>query len=188
MVMKKKKKKEKKRKNSRKKGATFERDVAKLFSDWTGMKFRRTPMSGGWAKTGDITPVNPKEMDDFRFNVECKNQQIWSFADLIKDIHSGSGIESWWIQAANDAEKSKKVPLLVFTRNRDVNYIMLTENLYKRLAFDHSVLMEKSYQTMRWCQFRIMLLDMFLLVNYEKASKIATEMYYDNYGEVARNN
>jgi len=182
------KKKKKKRKNSRAKGATFERDTAKLFSEWTGIQFRRTPMSGGWAKTGDITPVNPKEMDSFRFNVECKNQQVWSFGDLIKDIHNNDGIESWWIQAANDGEKSKRIPLLVFTRNFDVSYIMLTENLYKRLAFTNPIWRDKVHQTIQWCQFRIMLLDMFLLVNYQKASKIATEMYYDDYSEVAGNN
>lgn len=175
--------------NSRTKGATFERDVAKLLTTWCGMNMRRSPMSGGWNKHGDITPVDPHDMDSFKFNVECKNQMIWDFSDLIKDIHNNDGIESWWIQAANDAEKSKRVPLLIFTKNRHPNYIMLTENLYKRLAFVCQHWGDISYKTLRWCQFRIMLLEDFLHVDYKKAARIAGKIYFDEYiEEAARNN
>lgn len=46
--------------NGRNKGANFERVIAKQLSEWCGFTITRTPSSGGWAKTGDITPKDPK--------------------------------------------------------------------------------------------------------------------------------
>ena len=45
-------------KRSRRKGASFERDIARVFSAWLGCNVRRTPMSGAyggeWNLGGDL--------------------------------------------------------------------------------------------------------------------------------------
>jgi len=111
--------------HSRNKGNSYERKIAKILSKWCGYEVNRTPSSGGWAKTGDITPKDPAKMVEFPFSVELKNRQNWSFGDLIKGTNENTGIVSWWQQCIDDAEKAKKVPLLIFTRNLDINYAIM---------------------------------------------------------------
>lgn len=123
--------------NSRNKGYSYERKIAKVFTKWTGFECKRTPASGGWAKTGDITPKNPEDMINFPLCVELKKRERWSFADLIKGSKLKTGILSWWEQCITDAQTSNKIPLLVFSRNLDINYACMyledfeALNLYK---------------------------------------------------------
>ena len=112
--------------NARSKGAVFERNIAKEVSEWTGITFSRTPSSGGWAKTGDITPKDPKQMVDFPFNMELKNNQSWNLSELLKGT-GVDGIEAFWDQCTSDAKKSKRIPLLVFTQNGEDVYCMMYE-------------------------------------------------------------
>lgn len=115
--------------HSRNKGNSFERSVAKEISEWTGTIVTRTPMSGGYNKFGDITPKDPKLMQTFPFCIELKNREAWDFSELLKGTNKGVGIVSWWLQCVGDSEKSKKLPLLVFTKNLEPNYAMT----YKRI-------------------------------------------------------
>ena len=65
----------KKKVNGKAKGGVYERKIAKLMTEWTGVKFERVPASGGlhWKKDnrvyGDIVCNDPT----FPFVVECKN-------------------------------------------------------------------------------------------------------------------
>ncbi len=98
---------------ARTKGAQAERYLAKLFTEVTGFRFRRTPKSGGWDPnfSGDIICVD--EGVRFPWSVESKNQEQWEFSQLFE----GTGpIESWWDQTVRGAEKSQRVPLLIITR------------------------------------------------------------------------
>ena len=101
----------------RPKGQKFERDIAKLLTVWTGVEFRRTPMSGGWNKTGDITPKNPEMMEKFPFSIECKNHENWSLGKLLgatRYEELPAPIRKFWGQAVSDAEESGKIPILIF--------------------------------------------------------------------------
>lgn len=119
----------------RNKGSKFERDIAKGVSDWTGYEFKRTPMSGGWAKTGDITPKDPIGMVYFPFSIECKNQVGFSASALMDcagyDINKT--IQSWWKQCVDDSMKSKKIPLLVMTTIREPVFVMMWSSMFKYL-------------------------------------------------------
>lgn len=107
-------------KKSRNKGSGYERKIAKILGHWWADDpelFRRTPMSGGWAKeklTGDITPVK-EEGEDFPFSVECKKHEGWEFHQFFS---IKSKFWDWWEQCVSDCEGKDKLPLLIFSRNR----------------------------------------------------------------------
>ena len=92
--------------SARAKGASFERDVAKLIGKRYGISLTRTPMSGGFAKNkdknegfkGDIVPVDKSV--SLKVHVECKSQKT------IK-------IKDWTKQAQEDCPKGK-VPCVFF--------------------------------------------------------------------------
>lgn len=103
-------------KKSRDKGAAFEREVAKLFSEAYGLEFRRTPLSGGWAKDADVAAGDLVCIDDpdFPYMIECKKAENWKFESLFTDNHTW--FDNWWEQAVEECPDSKE-PLLVFSRN-----------------------------------------------------------------------
>ena len=110
----------KKRKNGRRIGSTFERLLAFVLTEWSGYEIKRTPMSGGWAKSnvnrmvGDVTPVVPEEMSLWPFNMEAKKRENWNFSDLIKNTNQTAGILDWWKQCITDAKDSKRIPVFLY--------------------------------------------------------------------------
>jgi len=112
-------------KTSRRKGSTYERVVAAVLAEGWGEDFRRTPMSGGWAKekvTGDIVPVS-REKDNFPFSIECKNRKTLS-------------VPAWLEQAKEDCPP-EKLPLLIFHLPRDKEeYVCLKLSDFTNLVKD----------------------------------------------------
>ena len=54
-------------------------------------------------------------------------------------VKGSKAVEKWWKQVKRDAEATEKVPLLIFTRNQQPDYIMVVwEKMFgiKQLAFD----------------------------------------------------
>jgi Holliday junction resolvase len=106
--------------NSRSKGQRGEKMVVKLFDEWTGMKFSRTPASGGlrWKKdntAGDI--VLTEEGIYFPFCIEIKFHKDINFSHLIYQYET-SEIAKFWEQATRDAERCNKVPILFMRYDR----------------------------------------------------------------------
>ncbi len=106
--------------------------MAKLLTEWWGVKFQRTPGSGGlhWKNdnrvSGDIVP--PPD-SGFPFTVECKKHEGWTFENVIK----GTGkVSDWWEQCTNDAKEFDKVPLLVFSKNRSPIFFMVLVEDFKK--------------------------------------------------------
>lgn len=109
---------------SKRKGASFEKTVAALFSAYLGCSVRRTPGSGGWATVGSFGPRGDLvfALQKVPFVVECKKHEGWDLTDLLtrvrgKDTTSTNSIERWWQQCLRDCSP-KKIPMLVFARNR----------------------------------------------------------------------
>ena len=146
-------------KRAKSKGRKFENEIANLFTYWAGSTFRRVPLSGGWQSSsvaaGDIFLVAEYEATNdlnvprvrFPFSVECKKQERWDFAQLFRDSEK-CPLRRFWKQATNDAKKIKKLPIMIFTRNFQPTFIMLstcTANRLARLAygtwhdFDHII-------------------------------------------------
>ena len=126
---------------SKNKGSNYERTVAKKFTDWwipAGSKaeFHRVPASGAlqWADdhrvAGDI--IAPDGYN-FPFVIECKKHEGWSIDHVMLDIGEP---KNWWAQVVTDARRVKRAPMLVFSRNRAKDFVMVPHDewLYKRLG------------------------------------------------------
>lgn len=79
---------------SKRKGATYERKVAKIFKETCDLDLSRTPQSGGFAKKsqkaddfrGDIVCLDVTK--DFKLHVECKNQKTLKIRDWLEQAQS----------------------------------------------------------------------------------------------------
>lgn len=116
-------------KKSKTKGAKYELDVSKLLTEWWGGgKFSRVPASGGlhWGDdqrvAGDIIP--PPEAD-FPFVVECKKREGWTMEHILLDIGQP---REWWEQVVTDGRRVKLTPLMIFSRNRAKDFVMIPYN------------------------------------------------------------
>jgi hypothetical protein len=118
-----------------KKGAAFEREIAKQFSLWisndkTQDLLWRSAGSGGRStlrrkQTGkgieyhasDIAPLHP-DAEPFTgtFTLECKSYQALELRQIIYDWGS-SRVAKWWTQAQRDAASVKRIPLMVVKEN-----------------------------------------------------------------------
>ena len=110
--------------NSKNKGSKNERSVSKLLETWTGYKFARTPQSGGlhWRNTqtiGDIVCLDEKHGRKFPFSIECKFHAEADFSYMLDSTHGKKSTKlfSFWDQAAGDASKVNKTPMLFVRRN-----------------------------------------------------------------------
>jgi hypothetical protein len=114
--------------SARIKGKNFEREVAKILSDWytqlTGrdIKLRRVPNSGGLNIKGDIMTEDITEMIDFPFHIEIKKQER-------------NNVHDYYRQSEHDAPKNK-IPTVIFSRNNDHTYIMLELNNFLKFTKD----------------------------------------------------
>ena len=96
--------------NANQKGKRFERDVAKILNKKFETNVRRTPMSGGMSIKGDIIDINPDSVL-FDYHFECKNQEK---------------LNIWKALAQARADKPmRKIPLVVFTKNHERDYVAL---------------------------------------------------------------
>lgn len=131
----------KKKKNGRAKGSSFERRTAAQLTTWTGTRFSRVPMSGGWNQTGDVTPKDPREMVRWPFNIECKNAQCWHLSVLFEYVGGvlPGCFGRWWKQCSSDAKKSKRIPVLVFTRNHRPVYCMMQAKIFLKLGLNLTI-------------------------------------------------
>ena len=123
-------------KKAKTKGASFERRIAKSLGDWWEVKFYRTPQSGGshlkegYELAGDIaTPAQ-----DFRFHVECKNQESWSLHGLMTSPKSA--VWKWWEQTLSDCPKDRE-PLLIFTKNHLPSFTLMYGELLDMVICDY---------------------------------------------------
>ena len=125
--------------NSRSKGNKNERELAKLFKDWTGKEFARTPSSGGlqWKSSnskGDI--VCTTEGHYFPFCIEAKNHKEINFAELLMPDKKGVKILEFWEQCERDAVKAKKIPILFMRYNgmpKNFHFIALKNSHYRSI-------------------------------------------------------
>jgi len=98
---------------SKNKGNTFQREVAKSLSKWSGATFKATPRSGGlrWGGAfwtyGDLTPP-----EDFFAVFECKHYHEIEFLDVLGTTRSPQGaglVHEWWNKEARvDAARAAR--------------------------------------------------------------------------------
>ena len=105
---------------SRLKGNRNEVILAKLLSDWTGVKFQRTPRSGGIHALaefccGDVMCVSREFI--FPFSVETKHYKVIGSPNGGMFFRKNSKMLKFWKQAQADADRSKKKPMLLARQN-----------------------------------------------------------------------
>lgn len=144
-----------------------ERTIAKILGDWfCGDKqaLRRTPVSGGWPKKdacGDIIPAT-SEGKRFPFIVECKNRESWSFTDIwnkncdfIKWFEEIDDILQNRLEDESNldgVDRHRQQKLLVFTRNRDKNYVLLDTEQARFCGLDEITLREEQITTFNFAR------------------------------------
>lgn len=126
---------------SRRKGATFERKVAKSFKDKFGINLVRTPLSGGFQKDsagavykGDLT--NLDESIDFKLQIECKNQKTWK-------------LKQWYNQVEEEAKGLNTIPTVIFHEHGGRDFIMMQLDDFLNVVDSDKIIQKKEQTTKR---------------------------------------
>ena len=72
--------------------------------------------------SGDIITV-PEA--GFPFVIECKKREEWTLDNVFLN---NKDIKNWWAQVVGDARETGNIPMLVFSRNRAEDYVLLPYN------------------------------------------------------------
>lgn len=124
-----------KRFGSRGKGASGEREVAKLLQAWWATVepeclFAKTPLSGGWGSpkmragfkaSGDLSTTAAL----FPFTVEVKRREAWAWKNFERGFKSP--VWGWWSQAQVQAAEMGLEPMMWFRRNRGSWFVLMRE-------------------------------------------------------------
>lgn len=126
-------------KKSKRKGATYERTLAKKFQARYGVELKRTPQSGGFAKKcdkaddfrGDITIVDNKQM--LLLHIEAKNQKTWA-------------LKQWLTQAETDCPEGR-TPIVVFHQHdSSKDYVCLSLDDFLKLVEKDKVIGKRVFK------------------------------------------
>lgn len=171
--------------NSRKKGSRGEKKAIEVLTEWTGYPFHRVPQSGGlrWKTeftVGDL--VCGDALHRFDFSIEAKNYREINFEHLLRD-NVDSKIVEFWQQCKADAERGKKIPLLMMRYDmlpKGYFFTVISIAAYKKLkpALDTSL----PYLYCRYHGFVILHPKCLFGVDYKGVKKITTKYISHLYG------
>lgn len=178
--------------NSRKKGNKNERTAAAMVSTWTGRKFARTPSSGGlqWKASfvkGDIICSEDSHYCPLCF--EIKAHKEIDFSHLLNPKIKNVKILEFWAQCTRDAEKCKKLPILMMRYDnmpKDFFFIGIPLNFWATYHSNNGLeVMDFTTIKYRGRKDRIAFLrsDEFLSIPYKNfriAAKIYLKSLYKN--------
>ena len=106
--------------NSKRKGSKFELKVSKWFTEFSGYKFQRVPYSGANHQNrdlaSDIMCSDERHAHRCKISIECKSYQDIRFEHILLG-NKGCKIVKFWKQASSDANRAKKIPILVMRYN-----------------------------------------------------------------------
>lgn len=150
------------------KGQEYMRCLSRLLSEWVcgssvkGILMAELPIRvkttvvtpvDGWGGAGDFA-VAP-EVQPFPFAMEAKDVEGWSFDGALQNKRWM--VWNFWEQTLRQAEKVDLIPMLLFTKNRYPDWIMLPEGVDD---FVENTLYIRSHGV------EVMLLDDFLATPY----------------------
>jgi hypothetical protein len=114
---------------SKRKGKKYESRVASILSKFTGVNFRRVPMSGGFNKFGGVVVAEHVFSGDvlcdnksFLYSVEAKNREDVSLTALLKNPESAS-LTKYWYQCCEDAAVNHRKPIMFFKPNVNDDWV-----------------------------------------------------------------
>ncbi len=126
--------------NSRNKGASAERQVAKLIYDHLGVKLKRNleqTRSGGH----DLVPESPGLLDDFAIEIK-------RYAKITKPL-----LDKFWEQAIEQAENAGKLPILIFRGDREEWRVAIALRDLNAVLFKVSVFNFAILEFVDFCEF-----------------------------------
>jgi hypothetical protein len=140
-------------KRSKDRGGTFERKIAKLFTEAVTdtpveTVWHKTPASGGmrWKKRDDVIGDIVCDRPDFIFTVECKKHEDIDMEVLFykRKSNTSSDLISFYEQACNEAIRAGKQPMLVVERKRGKPYMVIPRTIFRSimdvdLPIDHVI-------------------------------------------------
>lgn len=119
---------------SRNKGGKWERDLKKLFEEYTEVTWERVRGSGAFDKKGDIYPA----YDSFPFIIEAKHTENWNFHDFLSC--KGIILNTWWPKICEECKLAgNRLPMLICKRNYIPPIICLNKAGVKKLKISNTV-------------------------------------------------
>lgn len=103
--------------DSRQKGARGEVEAAKILKQYTGLDFKRVPLSGGLHAShglkGDLYLVNS-------LNIYCIEVKNYADDHLTSKVLTDKTpqLQTWWEQTIREAAQVSRKPLLIYKFNR----------------------------------------------------------------------
>ena len=141
--------------NSKQKGGRFERSICKWFTQWTGYEFNRVPASGGlrWKNaeniTSDVACTDTRHSRRFCFSVECKSYKDLNFEHILLQKKTCK-ILKFWKQASEDANRAKKLPILIMKYNgmpKGEAFVMINRKVFEVCIHDYTKSFKKPHMT-----------------------------------------
>lgn len=106
------------------KGARFEYAVRDLLTARTGVEWARAPSSGSGTIKGDLFCPTAFYYHCF----ECKSYKDSVIQENLLTAKSNN-LVSWWKQAVVQADHMRKIPAVVFKRDRGKTFIAIMEDI-----------------------------------------------------------
>lgn len=129
--------------NSKRKGNKFELKVSKWFTEFSGYKFQRVPYSGANHQNkdlaSDIMCSDERHAHRCKISIECKSYQDIRFEHILLG-NKRCKITQFWKQVSSDAQRAKKIPILVMRYNSMPStefFFIVDERLIKPLTKKH---------------------------------------------------
>ncbi|MEM5853355.1 MAG: hypothetical protein QW228_03225 [Candidatus Aenigmatarchaeota archaeon] len=152
--------------NTKAKGDSFERKVAKIFTNWYGKTVRRTPLSGQIAIKSDIISD-----EDFPFLIECKKHERFYLEEILS---SGVNFRKMLLDIEDQKNslfyKENKIQAIIYSRSRTSIYIILPEREFKKVKTE---VRERILKDLNWImlKFKDMNFYVFLLADFLREIK-----------------
>lgn len=105
--------------SNRRKGATFEREIARWLREQLGVTTKRNLKQYQEAQHGDLEPVGP-------YLIECK-------------AHARLSIKSWWQQAVVAAKAASLEPLLIYKVRGSFRAVLLITQFDRGMAYEYTM-------------------------------------------------
>jgi len=165
--------------NSKQKGNSFERIIAKVFSERFNRSFARTVSSGAY--TGGKNVKNAEVLSeeqllifasdircpkDFAFSIECKSYKALDFYDLFNE---SSNLFSWYEQSERDAKLLNKEPLLIVKTNQHKPIVFVEmDYLIKHPCSDKKPVFIHKCKACFWLEDLLTFSDSFFFIDGQK--------------------
>lgn len=120
-------------KRNKNKGSNFERKIANKLKEKYQVDFVRTPLSGGFSKTGDTFKGDISVSDDnleMKLHIECKNSINWN-------------LKSWIEQAEKDCPSDRKIAVVFHKNNTNKDYVCLNLDDFLEMIPKNCVVIER---------------------------------------------